>query len=117
MLDSLLTPLLGQALAQVVTLLFGSGFFAVGVPWLIEVVKRSERFPMFDEYSGRAAKIAAGIAGALTAAGITSALDLEAGTFVISGITTTGLGKFAVTVMQQLGLQELAYQWLLKSRR
>jgi hypothetical protein len=117
MLDSFLAPLLGQAAAQLFTTILGGGVFAVGVPWLIELVKRSDRFPQFDEYSSTAAKIAAGIAGALAAAGISSALDIEAGTFVVTGITTSGLGKFAVLVMQQLGLQELAYQWLFKRAR
>ena len=117
MLDSLLAPLVGNALAQVLTAVLGGGFFAVGVPWLIEVAKRSDRFPMLDEYSSRAMKITAGIAGALAAAGISSALDIEAGTFVVSGITAPALGKFAMLVVQQLGLQELAYQWLLKRAR
>jgi hypothetical protein len=117
MFDSILAPMLGQAAAQLLTSLLGGGFFAVGVPWLIEVVKQSDRFPAFDEYSTRAAKIAAGIAGALAAAGVSSALDLNAGTFVVSGLTVTGLGKFVLLVVQQLGLQELAYQWLFKRGR
>jgi len=101
MFDAILAPLVGQALAQVLTQLFTGGFFAVGVPWLIEVVKKSDRFPAFDEYSSRAAKVAAGVAGALAAA----------------GITVAGLGKFALLVVQQLGLQEVAYQWLIKRGR
>lgn len=117
MLDALLAPLVGQALAQVLTSILGGGFFAVGVPWLIEVAKRSNRFPWLDEYSSRAVKISAGVAGALAAAGISSALNIEAGTFVVSGITAPALGKFAMLVMQQLGLQEVAYQWLLKRAR
>jgi hypothetical protein len=117
MLDSLLAPLLGQALAQVLSLLLSNGFFAVGVPLLLEWAKKSNKVPWLDEYSGRIVKISLGVAGALAAAGIQSSLDLTAGTFVISGLTQQGLGLFAVQVVQQLGLQELAYQWLIKGRR
>ena len=117
MLDSLLAPLIGQALAQILTLVCGQGVFAVGIPLLLEWAKKSERVPWLDQYSGQVAKVCAAIAGALAAAGIQSSLDLAAGTFVISGLTTSGLGKFGVLVMQQLGLQELAYQWLIKSKR
>lgn len=117
MLDSFLAPVVGNAAAQLLTALFGGGAFAVGVPWLIEFIKRSDRFPAFDAYSTRAAKIAAGIAGALAAAGVSWALDLDAGTFVVSGLTKTGLGKFILLALQQLGLQELAYQWFVKRAR
>lgn len=117
MLDALLAPLLGQALAQGLTAILGDGFFAVGAPLLIRAIQRSDRFPWFDEYSGKALKVCAAIAAAATAAGIKSALDIGAGTFVVSGITTTGLGLFAAEVMKQLGLQEVAYQWLLKGRQ
>jgi len=114
MLDSLLAPILGQALAQGLTAVLGDGFFAVGVPLVIRALERSHRFPWLTEYSGKALKITAAIAGALASAGIKSALDIGAGTFVVSGITTTGLGLFAFQVVKQLSLQEVVYQWFLK---
>lgn len=117
MLDSLLAPILGQALAQGLTSILGDGFFAVGAPLLLQMLIRSKRFPWIDQYSGKALKVCAAVAAALVAAGIKSSLDLGAGTFVVSGITTTGLGLFAMQVVKQLGLQELAYQWLLKGQQ
>lgn len=117
MLDSLLAPLLGQALAHVLSLLLSNGFFAVGVPLLLEWAKKSNKVPWLDEYSGRAVKISLAIAGALAAAGIQSSLDLTAGTFLITGLTSDGLGTLGVQIVEKLGLQELAYQWLIKGRR
>ena len=117
MLDSLLAPFRGQALAQGLTAVLGDGFFAVGAPALIEWLKASGRFPWIDAYSSRALKVCTAVAAALAAAGIKSSLDIGAGTFVVEGITSTGLGLFAMQVVKQLGLQELAYQWLLRGRR
>lgn len=117
MLESLLAPLLGNVLAQGLTAILGDGFFAVGVPLILRWMTNSGRFPWIDAYSTRVLKISTAVAAALAAAGIKTALDIGAGTFVVSGITTTGLGLFAAEVVKQLGLQELAYQWFLKSRR
>ena len=117
MLESLLAHILGPALAQGLTMLFGEGFFAVGAPLLLRVVIDRGLIPGLDQYSGKLLKAFAAVTAAAAAAGIKSSLDIGAGTFVVSGITSTGLGLFAADVVKQLGLQELAYQWLLKSRR
>lgn len=116
-METLLAPFIGNALATLLTIVLGEGLFAYGVPRILQWMEQSQRFPWLSEYSGRALKISAAITGAAAAAGIKSALDLDAGTFVISGITTSALGHFALDVMRQLGLQELAYQWFLKSRK
>jgi len=112
----MLESVLGPALANVLQLVLGDGLFAVGIPLLIEWAKRSNRFPWIDEYSRKALKVSAAVAGALVAAGIKATLDLEAGTYVVEGLTTTNLGTFAAEVVQQLGAQELAYAWLIRRR-
>lgn len=117
MFESLLAPILGQALAQGLTAVLGDGFFAVGVPLLLNLAIKSRKFPWLDEYSGKALKICAAIGAAAVAAGIKSTLDIGAGTFVVSGITTTGLGSFGAQVVKQLGLQEIVFSWFLKNRR
>jgi len=117
MLEQFLAPMLGKALAQLLDLVLGNGIFAFGAPWLITKIEQSHRFPWFDEYASRGLKICAAITAAATAAGIKSALDLGGGTFVISGLTTSGLGLFAAEVIKQLGLQEVAFQWFLKGRK
>lgn len=116
-ISPMLAPMLGQAIAQGLTQLLGDGLFAVGIPWLLMLLERTERFPALTQHSSRIRKICAAVVGALTAAGIKSSLDIGAGTFVISGITTTGLGLFAAEVVKQLSLQELAYQWLFDKKK
>lgn len=115
-MESILTPIIGQALAQGLTAVLGDGLFAVGVPLLLNLAIRSGRVPGLDKYSGKIAKVCAAIVAAAAAAGIKSTLDIGAGTFVVSGITTTGLGNFAAQVVKQLGLQELVFSWFLQRR-
>jgi len=111
-----LAPILGPMLAQGLTLVLGNGLFAVGVPIAVEALKRNVNFPWLNENSGKVLKYSAGIAAALAAAGIKGKLDIEAGTYVVQGITNAGLGRFAAEVVAQFGLQEVAYRWLIKSR-
>ena len=117
MMDSVVAPLVGETLAKVLQLVLGDGLFAVGVPLMLEWAKRSNRVPWIDRYSGKALKVSTAIGAALVAAGIKSTLDLQAGTYVVTGLTVANLGTFGGEVVRQLGLQEIAYAWFIERRQ
>lgn len=116
MLESLFAPFVGEFLAKILDLLLGNGLFAVGVPMLLNWAIQSQRVPFINEYSSKITKVCAAIVAAAAAAGIKSSFDVGVGTYVVSGLTATGLGAFALEMVKQLGLQQLAFSWFLKKK-
>ena len=86
-------------------------------PVLIEVLKRTDRFPWLTEHSDDAARVWSGVFAIASTVGIGYAYHQQAGTFTFTGVSPAGLGQFLVEAGTRFGGQEMFYRYIVKARR
>lgn len=116
-MTEILTPVLGQLVATWLTWLSANGGLAVAGPFVIELMKRSARFPWLDAHSDTAARVWSVAFAVASTVGISYAYDQQAGVLTVTGVSPEGLAAFLLEAGARFGGQEAAYRWLIKDRR
>lgn len=115
-MTDILTPVLGELLAQWFTWLAANGGLAVAGPMLIEALKRSERFPWLHTHSDTAARVWSVLFAVGSTVGIGYAYDQQAGVLTVTGVSPQGIAAFLVEAGTRFGGQEAFYRWVIKRR-
>lgn len=79
------------------------------VIYALQMIKKSSWFPWLTAETKTLNRVVGFLGAGLTAVGIHFAFDVQAGVFVISGLTAAGLLHGAWHWAQQYALQQLAY--------
>lgn len=115
-MTDILAPVLGHVLATWLTWLGANGGLAVAGPFLIEALKRSERFPWLTAHSDVAARVWSMGFAIATTVGIGYAYDQQAGVLTVTGVSPQGIAAFLVEAGTRFGGQEAFYRWVIKRR-
>lgn len=84
--------------------------FGIFANYVMRKMRQSQWFPWAKEGAGKINVVLAGLLAALSAAGIHTEFDQAAGTFLVTGLTLTGLLHFVGEWMRQWALQQFTYQ-------
>ncbi len=94
----------------------GSAIIAIYSTMALQWLKRKSWFTIFTEDSTVAIQRTVGILMALAGAlGVHASFDREAGSLLITGLTTAGLWTAAIETARQWGIQQVAYRTMYKS--
>ena len=116
-MTDILAPILGEVIAQWFTWAAANGGLLALGPVLIELAKRSERFPWLSAHSDVANRVWSALFAIGSTVGIGYAYDQDAGTFTLTGVTPEGLARFLVEAGARFGGQEAFYRYVLKATR